>query len=151
MLQIRFISNQKHWKFITILNTKDLFLKFGYFGKACMISQWKDEQKTFTRSHILFPHCTKFLLAGSVQDCSNWQAKRIWFEIIKQIAFYSYCLIWLVCHRSHIALCRNLQSLDHSLWRNNSVMKEYQLLNASTSFFHLFAMDFRILSGASGG
>lgn len=66
MLQIRFISNQKHRKFITILDAEDLFLKFGYFSKTCMISQREDKQKTFTRSHVLFSHRTKFLLAGCV-------------------------------------------------------------------------------------
>lgn len=71
MIQICFISNHQHGKLISILYPKYLPMKLHYLVEGRVIGDSKHEEESLAASHVLFAHCAKFLLAGSVQYCNT--------------------------------------------------------------------------------
>lgn len=58
---------KKKLKFSPVLNSQYLRVKVSYILKALFVSYRVDQQEAVTLTHILFTHCTEFLLTCCVQ------------------------------------------------------------------------------------
>lgn len=74
VLQIGFVSDEKHGEFVSILDPEDLLLKFADFGEARVIGQRERQQEALSGPHVLLAHRAELLLAGRVQNCEAIEA-----------------------------------------------------------------------------
>lgn len=68
ILKIALVSHDDDRERILVLHTKDLLMESANFLERIAGSDGVNEEEAFTSAHVLFAHCSIFLLAGSVED-----------------------------------------------------------------------------------
>ena len=113
MLEICFVCYHQHGEFISVLDPQYLPVKTGQLIERRTVSNGIHQQKSFTRSHVLFSHGTEFFLACSVQDCKqfvsfnrikwNWCIRKLTVKFGNNIINYTLFCVWVFNRR--VVIC----------------------------------------------